>query len=60
MGFALLFLSAGFQIVEIGQLSNYDYINKLFASHGWPYANQVKHNNEERNGSQCWILIKKL
>jgi SAM-dependent methyltransferase len=60
MGLALLFLSAGFQILEIGQWGNYDYINKLFASHGWPDYNRVSHKNEERNVACCWILAKKI
>ena len=59
MGLALLFLSAGFEIIEIGQWGNYDYITKLFKNHGWPDANQVSHKNEERNVVQCWILAKK-
>ena len=60
MGLALLFLSAGFEIIEIGQWGNYDYISKLFKTHWWPDCNQVSHKNEERNVSQCWILAKKL
>ena len=59
MGLALLFLSTGFKIIEIGQWGNYDYINKLFRIHGWPDATQVSHTNEEKNVAQCWILAKK-
>ena len=59
MGLALLFLSTGFEIIEIGQWGNYDYISKLFKNHDWPDATQVSHINEERNVAQCWILAKK-
>lgn len=60
MGLALLFLSTGFEIIEIGQWGNYDYISKLFKNHDWSDATQVSHINEERNVAQCWILAKKL
>jgi hypothetical protein len=59
MGLALLFLSTGFEIIEIGQWGNYDYINKLFRNHSWPDVTQVSYTNEERNVAQCWILAKK-
>ena len=59
MGLALLFLSTGFEIIEIGQWGNYDYISKLFWRHFWPDSTQVSHVNEERNVAQCWILAKK-
>lgn len=60
MGLALLFNSVGFEIIEIGQWGNYDYINKLFKIHKWPDYTMVNHNNEEKNVVQCWILAKKL
>lgn len=59
MGLALLFLSTGFEIIEIGQWGNFSYISKLFERHRWPDATQVSHENEERNVAQCWILAKK-
>jgi hypothetical protein len=59
MGLALLFLSTGFEIIEIGQWGNYNYISKLFETHYWPDCTQVSHINEERNVAQCWILAKK-
>ena len=59
MGLALLFLSAGFEIIETGQWGNYDYISQLFKKHTWPDASQVSHINEERNVAQCWILARK-
>ena len=59
MGLALLFLSTGFEVIEMGQWGNYDYINQLFYSHSWPDASQVSHVNEERNVAQCWILARR-
>ena len=64
MGLAVLFKTAKFEIVEIGQWGNYDYIQKLWKTHTWPsYADLQTDNiiiNEERNVCQCWILAKKI
>jgi SAM-dependent methyltransferase len=64
MGLTLLFLTAGFEILEVGQWGNYDYIQKLFKNHKWPDASKTErgcsHLNEERNVCQCWILAKKI
>ena len=64
MGLAVLFKSANFEIIEIGQWGNLDYIKKLFETHFWPDYNSLNINNiivnEERNVCQCWILAKKL
>ena len=64
MGLAMLFLSNGFEIIEIGQWGNYDYITKLWNTHRWPGYKQLQKNNyisnEERNVCQCWILAKKV
>jgi SAM-dependent methyltransferase len=64
MGLAMLFKIAGFEIIDIGQWGNYDYINKAFSSHSWPGYNDLHNNgfisNEERNVCQCWILAKKI
>ena len=64
MGLAMLFKTANFEIVEIGQWGNYDYISKLWNSHMWPGYDSLNVNNivrnEERNVCQCWILAKKL
>jgi SAM-dependent methyltransferase len=59
MGLALLFLSVGFEVVEMGQWGNYKYINKLFDTHKWPSVNECGISNEEKNVCQCWILAKK-
>jgi SAM-dependent methyltransferase len=64
MGLAVMFRSAGFNIKEIGQWGNYDYINMLFKNQFWPGYNTLKSvengiRNEERNVCQCWILAQK-
>jgi hypothetical protein len=67
MGLAILFLSAGFEVIETGQWGNYDYISKLFKTHKWPdnVGNEKTGRaratpvNEERNVAQCWILAQK-
>jgi SAM-dependent methyltransferase len=63
MGLATLFMSAGFEILEIGQWGNFEYINKLWSTHSWPGFEMLNHNgsviNEENNVCQCWILAKK-
>lgn len=63
MGLAMLFKTAGFEVVEMGQWGNYDYIQQLWKCHGWPgYESLNDCNfvaNEERNVCQCWILAQK-
>jgi SAM-dependent methyltransferase len=66
MGLAMLFKSVNFEIVEIGQWGNLNYISKLFTFHHWPSYYDLNNNNknnpivnEERNVCQCWILAKK-
>ena len=64
MGLAMLFKTANFEIMEIGQWGNFDYINKLWNTHSWPGYDKLNNNNivtnEERNVCQCWILAKKI
>jgi SAM-dependent methyltransferase len=64
MGLAVLFVQAGFEIVEVGQWGNINYIVKLFSNHAWPTINDLIHNNrivnEEKNVCQCWILARKI
>ena len=63
MGLAMLFKSAGFEIIEIGQWGNYDYIKNLWGSQGWTGYDTLNINgkitNEEANVCQCWILARK-
>ena len=64
MGLAMLFKTANFEIIDIGQWGNYDYIKKLCETHSWPGYLELNNNNkitnEERNVCQCWILAKKI
>jgi SAM-dependent methyltransferase len=64
MGLAMLFKTAGFEITEIGQWGNFDYITKLWSNHSWPGYNKLNKNNvvknEERNDCPCWILARKI
>jgi hypothetical protein len=63
LGLALLFQSAGFDVVEVGQWGNYEYIQRLFGTHSWPSFTELQHDgkvtNEEKNVCQCWILARK-
>ena len=63
MGLAMMFKGANFEILEIGQWGNFDYINKLFNTHSWPGYNMLQKDgiitNECRNVAQCWILARK-
>ena len=64
MGLAMLFKTSNFEIIEIGQWGNFDYISKLWGTHSWPGYESLNHNNvitnEERNVCQCWILARKI
>jgi len=64
MGLAVMFIHAGFEIVEIGQWGNLEYINHIFKNFGWVGYNTLQKNgrvtNEENNVCQCWILAKKV
>ena len=62
IGLAMLFKSCGFEVLEIGQWGNYEYLTKLFLNHQWPGYKDLSDNgikNEERNVVNCWILAKK-
>ncbi len=41
-GFACLFRSAGFEVLEIGQWGNQDYLNRLFKTQAWPDFRQLR------------------
>jgi len=62
MGLSMLFKSCGFDIIEIGQWGNYEYLTKLFLNHNWPGYKNLSENgiiNEDENVVSCWILAKK-
>jgi SAM-dependent methyltransferase len=61
MGLAMLFKTANFEIIEIGQWGNINYITELFSTHNWPGHNILNDiTNEEKNVCQCWILARKI
>lgn len=66
MGLAVLFESAGFEVIEIGQWGNINYLNYIFNTHDWPDYEYLKRTgngiikNEEKNIAQCWCLAKKI
>lgn len=64
MGLAMLFTVNGFEVLEVGQWGNLEYIVKLWSSHSWPGYSQLQHENrvtnEKQNVCQCWILARKL
>jgi len=62
IGLTMLFKSCGFEVLEVGQWGNYEYITKLFSNHQWPGYKDLSEygiKNEERNVVNCWILAKK-
>jgi SAM-dependent methyltransferase len=61
IGLAMLFKLNNFEIIEMGQWGNFEYIKQLFETHSWPGAADLCNNiqNEECNVCQCWILAKK-
>ena len=61
MGLAVLFVQSGFEIVEMGQWGNLEYLTKLFKNIAWPsYNNLTSIKNNENYVCQCWILAKKI
>ena len=61
MGLAALFKLSNFEIIEIGQWGNYEYISKIWNNHQWAGFNELTNiTNEEQNVCQCWILAKKI
>jgi hypothetical protein len=63
IGLSMLFKTCGFEVLEVGQWGNYEYISKLFETHNWPGYSNLSENgikNEERNIVSCWILAKKI
>lgn len=62
LGLAMLFKTCGFEVLEIGQWGNYEYLTKLFNAHSWPGYSHLSENgikNEEKNVVSCWILAQK-
>ena len=64
MGLVMLFKTANFEIIEMGQWGNLDYLQKLWENHEWLGYDKLLKNgiitNEEKNVCQCWILARKI
>ena len=61
MGLAVLFVQSGFEIVEMGQWGNLEYLTKLFKYFSWPNYNQLTSiENNEDYVCQTWILARKI
>ena len=59
-GLGCVFQSCGFEILEIGQWGNKEYIDKLFKTQGWPDYRALKsYQNDFNNPVICWILARK-
>ena len=57
----MLFKSAGFEIKEIGQWGNKNYIHNAFGKrHDFPDIFKCGSHNEELNICGCWILAQKI
>jgi hypothetical protein len=64
IGLAMLFVVNGFEVVEIGQWGNLDYIKQQWQDIKWPTYQDLSHDgiikNEKDRACQCWILAKKI
>ena len=61
VGLGCLLKQAGFEILEIGQWGNLEYIESVFFKNNWPFLSNSPiptHNIFERP-CQCWILARK-
>ena len=61
MGLAMLFINAGFEVVEIGQWGNLDYEVKLLRTLQWPKWSDLDQPvvNQREHPCACWILARK-
>lgn len=61
MGLAVFMKQAGFEIIEVGQWGNTDYINKLTNTYSWPgYCDLNKPIiNDKNHPCQVWTLVRK-
>ena len=60
VGLLAMFHSLGFEILEVGQWGNFEYIQKLFTMHYWPVHGQLTSRvSEFRNAVSVWTLVRK-
>jgi SAM-dependent methyltransferase len=65
MGLAILFISTGFEVLEIGQFGNKRYIEYIFEKLWYPTYEEIIDKdglipNDPAHVCQCWILAKKI
>jgi hypothetical protein len=59
-GLACVFRSCGFEILEVGQWGNKEYIDRMFRTQGWPDYRALKSfRNDFLNPVITWILARK-
>jgi hypothetical protein len=59
-GLACVFQSCGFEILEVGQWGNKEYIDRMFKTQGWPDYRALKSfRNDFLNPVITWILARK-
>ena len=59
-GFACLFRSTGFEVLEIGQWGNQDYLNRLFKTQAWPDFRQLgSYRGDFNRPVIVWALARK-
>jgi hypothetical protein len=59
IGLAVMFESCEFEVLEIVQWGNFEYISRIFSTHSWPdYRMMSSYANEINNPVQCWALAK--
>jgi len=59
VGLGCLLKQTGFQVLEIGQWGNFEYIESVFFKNNWPFMGQCPTYNVFERPCQCWILAKK-
>jgi SAM-dependent methyltransferase len=63
MGLAVMFVNAGFEIIEMGQWGNLEYIKQIFTQFSWVGFKTLNRDgrviNEENNVCQCWVLVRR-
>lgn len=63
MGAVMLFLSAGFNIIDVGYWGNFEYIQYIFRTGNWPDWRELIHDGIIKNEPMCqvqaWLLCRK-
>lgn len=60
VGLATMLVSVGFELLEVGQWGNFEYIQKIYRDHDWPdYLHFTNYINEFENPVGTWALARK-